>query len=132
MLHRTAAHLLTQGYSQVEVAKHLEVTNATVTNWTQQRWFQALVSELLEARDKDALEILKAEAVPTAFKLIEMRDSPTTPASVKFNVAKEILERVYGKSTQFIVSQTTKIADPVAEAERLQAEAERLLKPSNS
>jgi hypothetical protein len=76
---------------------------------------------------RDIMELFKAERINTLATLIELRDNPETPASVRAMCCKEIFDRSMGRPVQPIAAvQEVHSNDPVAEVERLEAEVKRL------
>lgn len=133
--HRQAAYMFAQGANVLEVAQALEVTKESVSTWHAQPWFQARVHQIqLElGMSDDVQKKLESEAMKSLTVLTDLRDSEKTPSAVKANVAMNILDRVLGKPTQHIKSESIPHSDdPVAEANRLRAENDRLAGYSNS
>lgn len=126
--HRAAAYHFAQGMSTKEVAKANDVTPGCVTHLLKNEWFQELITAIMAESGKSAVEeLLKGETMNSVIKLVEIRDDPTTPKAVAASVSDSILDRVYGKSQQRIkVDSEVKYADPVAEAERIEAESQRM------
>lgn len=133
--HRQAAYKFAQGATVVEVAQALGVGKETVSTWHAQPWFQARVHQIqLElGMSDDVQKKLESEAMKSLQVLTDIRDSDKAPAAVKASVAMNILDRVLGKPTQTIKNEAVPHSDdPVAEAQRLRAENDRLAAYSNS
>lgn len=126
--HRQAAYLIAGGYSAKEVAQVLDVTPASVYEWLKVSWFQSMVTTLMaEQGGKDIVQLFKSEQFNSFAVLVELRDDPKVSPTVRFGVAKEILDRTLGKTLQRIESSSTPQSDnPVAEAKRLEDENNRL------
>lgn len=126
----TAAFMLVKGnMSQKDVAAALDVTPQTVSNWVRSSVFQERCTAIAKAAGMDAVEaVMKGEAMACFSNLIELRDSSETPKHTKVDIDKYILDRVFGKPTQKVEQKLEVTSDdPVAEAERLEAENRRLL-----
>jgi hypothetical protein len=126
--HRTAAYFFATGVmSTPEVAQACNRDHRTVRNLLRQPWFQERVTKLMaETGGKDIMALFKAEQLNTFAVMLDLRDSKTTPAPVKFNVCRDILDRTLGKPVQRIETQDkTESDDPVAEARRLEEELNR-------
>jgi predicted transcriptional regulator len=125
--HKVAAILYALGASQAQIARELGRTPQAVCNLIRQPFFQSRVAETMTENSRDIMELFKAERINTLAILIELRDNPETPASVRAIVCKDILDRSMGKAVQRIeaVGEVTSL-DPVAEVERLEAEVKRL------
>jgi hypothetical protein len=75
---------------------------------------------------KDIMSMFRAEQFRTLAVLLDLRDGKETPAPVKFNVCRDILDRTLGKPVQRIETEDkTQSDDPVAEAKRLEEELDR-------
>lgn len=126
--HRAAAYLFATGcVSTREVATACNVSEPTVRNLLRHDWFQERVTKLMgENGGKDIMSMFRAEQFRTLAVLLDLRDNLTTPAPVKFNVCRDILDRTLGKPVQRIETEDkTQSDDPVAEAKRLEEELQR-------
>lgn len=135
--HRQAALLTAAGWSPSQVADFCQVSPQTVREVLRTRWFQEQVTLALEANGgADMIKMFQAECLNAHITLCELRDSPETPPAVRANICTGMLERVYGKATQRIETNTApRSTDPVQEVARLEAENNRLrdsVKPSLS
>jgi hypothetical protein len=132
MWHRQAAWMFGQvtGVSIKTVAQLLGKSEPAVQNLCRQPWFQQEVAAILEAKggkDGGVLELLRAEQMNSAHKLVELRDNPRVPAAIQKSCAVEILDRTLGKPVQRVeTAQVAASEDPVAEVERLEQEVNRL------
>lgn len=127
---RLAIQLFAKGCTIKEVATALEMTSAAVGGWLRTPWFQKKVTDLMEAAGVDGImEVLKGEAMNSVLTLIEIRDDKAANAATRKDAAKDILERIYGKPAQQVtIDQTNRVADPIAEAARIERENEILRK----
>lgn len=129
--HRLAAQMYAFGYNNGEIAKELDKNYQTVKNLIKRREFQAMVNTIIEERGigKDLMEQVKTEAIASLQTLVELRDNPKVSASVRANIAMNILERNLGKVPQKLEhSGEIRTGDPVAEIERLKQQNTELLR----
>lgn len=128
--HRAAAALFASGHSSKEVAELCERTPATINLILKNAWFQDLVTEEISKRGGDALEaLIKGEGINSLAELIKLRDSNETPASVKNDICKNLLDRIMGKPVTRVEADTTvRSGDPVSEIEELERRNALLLK----
>ena len=71
---------------------------------------------------RDIMELFKAERINTLAMLIELRDNPEVPASVRAMICKDPLDRVLGKAVKRIEAvNEVHSDDPVKEVEMLEA-----------
>ena len=125
--HKVAATLYALGASQAQIARELDKTPQAVCNLVKQRHFQSRVAEIMAENSRDVMELFKAERVNTLATLIELRDNPETPASVRAMICKDLLDRVLGKAVQRIEAvNEVHSDDPVKEVEMLEANIKRL------
>ena len=124
--HRMAAFAFALGATCRDVANRLGRSEPAVQNLLRQKWFQAEVTKVQAeygARDRDMMELFRAEAFSSLATLVEMRDNVRVPAASRITCAKDILDRGLGKPVQRIESTNVPVSDdPVAEFERLEAE----------
>jgi hypothetical protein len=113
--------------SSHEVAQACNVDVRTIRNLLRNDWFQERVTQLMAANGgRDIMSMFRAEQFRTLSVLLDLRDSKSTPAPVKYNVCRDILDRTLGKPVQRIESEDkTQSDDPVAEARRLEEELAR-------
>lgn len=103
-IHRLAACLCAAGMSFTEVGKRLGVANTTVGNWFRQKWFQEFVDQEIMAAGIDPLKnLLAGAAKDSVLTLIELRDTPSTPPSVRCKAAMDLLDRAYGKAPTTVI-----------------------------
>lgn len=126
--HRQVAFMIATGMSQTEVARELGKTNGWISQVVRQPWFSALVLKELHRSGRNAVEeIFKNAAPASALKLIELRDDEKTPAAVKLNASRELLDRYMGKAPITVNHNDRGVSsDPVAEAEKLKQEINEL------
>jgi hypothetical protein len=125
--HKVAATLYALGASQVQIARELDKTPQAVCNLVKQERFQSRVAGIMAENSRDMMELFKAERINTLATLIELRDDPGTPASVRAMVCKDILDRSLGKAVQRIEAMgEVHSDDPVKEVEMLEADIKRL------
>jgi hypothetical protein len=125
--HKVAAILYALGASQAQIARELGRTPQAMCNLIRQPFFQSRVAEIMAENSRDIMELFKAERINTLATLIELRDNPETPASVRAMICKDLLDRVLGKAVQRIEAVgEVHSDDPVKEVEMLEAEVKRL------
>ena len=125
--HKVAATLYALGASQAQIARELDKTPQAVCNLVKQERFQSRVADIMAENSRDIMELFKAERVNTLATLIELRDNPETPASVRAMICKDLLDRVLGKAVQRIEAVgEVHSDDPVKEVEMLEADIKRL------
>ena len=126
--HRQAAYMLALNADTGDVAKALDVTPHAVRSWLREPWFQERVAQIQAERGKDLTQLFINEAWSTFATMVELRDDIETPATVRAGICRDILDRALGKPVAHVkVEGTQSVADPVAEAERLEAENLKLL-----
>lgn len=128
--HRDAAVLASCNKSQRYIAEFCGKSSDVVCILFKQPWFQTLVLEIKreEMGHADVLEFFEAEVLTSAATLVELRDKPSTPASVRRQCAVDIIERVMGKPQQKVeVKGVAYSEDPVAEVARLERETQQLM-----
>lgn len=125
--HLSAAYMYAMGSCNSEIAKAHDKSPQAVSNLFHQPFFQERVTAIMAENRRDVMDLFKAERINSLATLIEIRDNPETPASVRAMCCKDILDRSLGKAVQRIeaVGEVTSL-DPVAEVERLEAEVKRL------
>ena len=112
------------------VASKVGRSQPAVHNLLRQPWFQKLTTQLMAERgDKDISKLFMAEQLNCYSTLVEIRDNPNTPTSLKMRVSQDMLDRSMGKATQRVeMSREITSSDPVAEFNRLESENVRLRK----
>lgn len=111
-----------------EVAELVGVSKSTIRSALKNRDFQEKIARLVQENGgTDCMALLRANVISATNVIVEIMNDDKNLPKVRLDSAKEILDRVYGKPTQHVVSDTTvRSDDPVAEAERLEAENHRL------
>lgn len=106
--HRIMVYLKAQGYTNREIAKATGYTDAWVSQVTRQPWFkERLTAEIREAGLDPVKQFLSAEALPSLEVLAQIRDNTAAPAASRITAANSVLDRVFGKPTQHIESEST-------------------------
>lgn len=127
--HRNAAYMFASGkYSAKQVALACEKSYNCVIQLFKNKWFQTTVLEIQKENGAgDIMELFRAECHNSLVTLIEIRDDPKAPQSVRRASAIDILHQVLGKPTQRVeMDATPRSDDPVAEVARLEQENARL------
>lgn len=128
--HRTAAVLLASGWSKEQVAEHIGMSVASVRDLFNTDWFQVRVNKLLEERSgfTDVLALVKEKALKAHQVMIEILENKEMDPRLRFNVAQEVMARVYGKPVAKVETDlTVHSTDPVQEVSRLEQERKSLL-----
>lgn len=127
--HRNAAYMMASGkYSAKAVAAACEKSYNCVLQLLKNKWFQTTVLEIQKENGAgDIMELFRAECHNSLVTLIEIRDDPKAPQSVRRASAIDILHQVLGKPTQRVeMDATPRSDDPVAEVARLEQENARM------
>lgn len=125
--HRMAAHMIVAGRTNAQVADAAGVTRNCVSNIRCQRWFQELMQTLANEHGEEVLGLLKAEALASVEKLVQLRDECESP-KVQLDAARTLLEHANGKPTQRIlsVSASTTFSSEQEEMQAIQQELQTL------
>ncbi len=125
-VHRLAAHMIASGARPKTVAAELDVSEATVSNWIRQPWFQANVNQIIQDEfSGDITQMLKSAASTAVLVTMDLMNN-SIDEKVKLNAAKDILDRFRGKPTNFVHHTNHQISEnPAEEIKRLE---ETLLK----
>lgn len=133
--HRLMISLRARGYAIREIADMTRRTPAAVSLVLKQPWARIRMMELMQQDDSRIADILKAEALPSIEKLVEIRDDEKSPVREARAAAEKLLEHFIGKPTQRIetaeAQMPTDIEKLTREAEALRKEAECLIGSSN-
>lgn len=124
--HKIAARCCALGMSPTETAEFCECSARHIGNLLRTPWFQERVNEFQEKSGVSLMDMFKGAGLAAFQTIVELCTGDKVPAAVKLNAAKEITERILGKSTQVIDLKATTIADPVARAMALEGEVGRL------
>lgn len=132
--HRGIVYLKAQGLSNKEVALKTGYTQAWVSQITRQPWFRLrLVQELREAGIDQIQQLLKSNALDSIFTLVDLRDDPQAPKSVRKSAADSLLDRYLGKPTQKFENEKTSSpsSEELHKLEQQIAEIDSALKNEN-
>lgn len=115
-------------YSAKAIAAAQEVSYVAVLGLMKNDWFQEKVALIQQEHGAgDIMSIFRSECQNSLLTLIEIRDDPKAPQSVRRASAIDILHQVLGKPTQRVeMDATPRSDDPVAEVARLEAENARM------
>lgn len=123
-VHRLYCYAAMAGHTNKEIAEQYGVGPLVISTVLHQPWARVFMAE--EARrlgGAGIADFLKAEQAQSARVLIELRDSPATPASVRRDICESILDRTLGKAVQRVVSESTITSvDASVEAAKIDAE----------
>lgn len=121
--HRLAAYMLLAGRTNSEIAAAANVTPVTVSQLRCNRWFQELLATLSNHEGEDIKATIRAEAMASVQKLVELRDFSENER-VQLTAATTLLEHAEGKPTQKVlsVSATTTFSSEKDELEAIQSE----------
>ncbi len=101
--HRVICYELAMGKTAGEIAKEFGFTPAMVYYVEKQPWAKEAVKNLIQQHGGDQVEkVLKGAALDAAEVLVRMKDDESAPHAVRINAAKEILDRIYGRSQQIV------------------------------
>lgn len=124
--HTMAAFMLLAGRTNSEIAASAGVTVQAVTTLRAQRWFQEKLALLANSEGDEILGTVKAEALSSVQKLVELRDGAESER-IQLSAALALLEHAHGKPTQKVISVSTRITQsPEDEARDLEAQLEAL------
>jgi hypothetical protein len=104
MAHRTIAEMSARGYTNKEIAAELGRSPCSVSmtlNQQTKRGIQAEICARVAADvDREAMEFVKAEIIPSLRTLKMVRDNPNGTDSARIAAAQAFIERRYGKANQ--------------------------------
>lgn len=122
--HRIMVYLKAQGYTNREIAQATGYTEAWISQITRQGWFkERLTAEIREAGLDPVKAFLSAEALPSLEVLTAIRDNENAPAASRITAANSVLDRVFGKPTQHIETESTvNVRNAKASADALEEE----------
>ena len=132
--HRLIVYLKAQGFSNKEVSDKTGYTQPWVSQITRQPWFRLrLVQELREAGVDQIQQVLKSNALDSIFTLVDLRDDPQAPKSVRKAAADSLLDRYLGKPTQKFADETpsTPSTEELHNLDKQIAEIDSTLKNEN-
>ena len=97
-IHRAVASLFVGGKSPAQIASSLSIPAEKVKTLIKQQHTQEVIKELLKSQGTEGVSnILKATEVENVLKMIEIRDSQNTPATVALNACRYFAELQRGK-----------------------------------
>jgi hypothetical protein len=127
--HRLLLYFKSQGLSNAECAKRLDVTPVQVSTVSRQEWFRQRLVDLLKQEGLPAVqELIRGAAAESVLRLIELRDTAKSEA-LQADCAMDLLNRYLGKAPQ-IVSEGTSLAE--VDEEQLDARIATLQKKIGS
>jgi hypothetical protein len=127
-VHRLMLWAALNGHRPEEIAVMFRTTKQTVYNVQKQPWFQEAFCRISSEQGKDSVEkFLEGQILPTLQKLVDLRDGgENVPAAVQKSACDAILDRIRGKPTVHVKSESTGSLDVVVhDAARLQEEYTR-------
>lgn len=128
--HREVVLLRLAGYSQHEIAAQTGYNRATVSIILRQPWARQRILAHLQEKHANLFEYIEREAAQSLVTLVELRDDPNTPASVRSSNCNSILDRYMGKAPQTVNVNKANVPATAEDAERrlaaLRAEEARL------
>lgn len=105
-VHLNMCYLSAAGNSLVEIAEVTGYSTITISNVLRQPWARERVAEIIKKSGRSEVELLlKGAAAKAVNRLITELDSTIEGANAQSRIssAKELLDRVFGKSTQPII-----------------------------
>lgn len=110
-VHRAIVYLAASCHTNKEIAEKLGVTTVMVAYVRKQDWAKKMTSQILARQGGDIVRNMLKNAAPNAAEyligtVVSGKDETDQPVShaVRSANAKEILDRVYGKSAQVVLS----------------------------
>ncbi len=103
--HRVICYLAAEGNTTTEIAEKTGFTTTMIGYVLKQSWAQKRVADLIRQHGGDQVELALKGAVLDCAKLLigTVRDK-NCDIKVRSSNAKEILDRIYGRSTQLIAN----------------------------
>lgn len=124
--HLHLARYLALGMSQKEAAEACDCSVNIIGKLLNTPWFCERVQSYLP-EGRDIMTLIKAEVLGALTTLVTLCNDPKVSPSVRVTAAKDLLDRHLGKPVQRVEMEApTRSSNPVAEAERLEAENARL------
>lgn len=129
--HRAVVYMKVQGCTNREIAARFDKTEAWISQLTRQPWFRERVVEELKTTGRNLVEeAIKVEILPSIQTLVELRDGAESE-QVRFNSARDLVDRFLGKPTQRVESKSTgdfhHTVETVADLDRELAKVEKQL-----
>lgn len=101
--HRAIVYALAAGRKPKEIAEEFGITPTMVYYVEKQPWARKQIADIIHQHGGDAVErALKGAVLDSANLLIETVRDPKQDIKVRSQNAKEILDRIYGRSQQII------------------------------
>lgn len=126
-IHRAMALMSVKGATYREIAKATGYSAVQVSTLMRQPWMREMVVHLISEAGLDpVLTLLQSEGMNSVMKLIDLRES--APPPIQLGATKELLDRLFGKAPQHIITEKKMPEDPKAEAERLKQEVAEMQK----
>ena len=101
--HRVVINLRLKGYNNKQISVLTGYSSVHVSNILRQPWAQQrIVAELRNADFEGVREMVHNSAAASVYTLIELRDSGETPAAVRMNAAKTLVEQFLGRPRQSV------------------------------
>lgn len=119
--HRLLIMLKAQGASNREIAQQTGYTEPWISQLMRQPWAQQLLSDLITQSGLDEVtQLLKGACADSVKKLIEVRDSPTSPPAVVRATCVDLIQQYLGKPRERVQVTTTAglAAGDIAELDR--------------
>lgn len=126
--HRLVAYGLAEGIDYSLIAQKTGYSTHHICTLAGQEWMQALVLTIQNTMGFDALnQMLREAAAGSIQTLISIRDDVNAPYSVRSSNAKELLEKVMGKSNQPLTLRSGEVLkDPISEMAQIDAQLAQL------
>lgn len=125
-IHRLMCYGAMAGKTNKQIAEELDVSTTTVSSVLRQPWARKFITEEMRVMAKAGGldDFIASEGINTARTIIELRDSIAVPAAVRATLCINILDRILGKPTQHVKTETNLTFD---EAAKEDADIEREL-----
>ena len=128
--HREIVLLRMAGLTTREIADQTGFAYSTVHSVLRQPWARQRVIEHLQKNTQNLCTMIEKEAAASLLTLVELRDDPNTPPSVRSSNSNSILDRYLGKAPQTVNINKANVPTTAEDAERqlaaLRAEEARL------
>lgn len=99
--HRMMCMLKLRGMSNREIAKHMDSSDAWVSNVLRQPWAVEFMTGELAREGRDTLhELLASSAIDSVYTLIDMRDNKDAKPAERIQASNSLLNRYLGNPTQ--------------------------------
>ncbi len=129
--HRMLLMLKARGMSNREIAQTMGYTDAWISQLMRQPWARkTLADEITRAGRNEIDTILEGACADSLYKLIELRDAKTTPASVVRATCENLVDRFLGKPRQQVELTQASVSEPASVVE-LDKQIDELVKEEN-